>query len=47
MLEDMDVGHSETPYHSNIWWVSLGEALNSVWDLEEERLMFLSMKERD
>lgn len=47
LLEDLETEHHDVLYHSSVRWLSLGNILRRVWDLKEEIVMFLEMKDID
>ena len=47
LLEDIGSDHSDVLYHTSVRWLSLGKVLRRVWQLREENIMFLEMKEKD
>lgn len=47
LLEDLETKHHDVLYHNSVRWLSLGNILRRVWDLKEEIVMFLEMKDID
>ena len=47
LLEDLETEHSDILYHSSVRWLSLGKILRRMWDLKEEIVMLLEMKDID
>ena len=47
LLDDMESEYSDVLYHSKVRWLSLGNVLRRVWNLREEILLFLEMKQID
>ena len=47
LLDDMESEYSDVLYHSKVQWLSLGNVLRRVWNLREEILLFLEMKQID
>ena len=47
LLDDMENECSDVLYHSKVQWLSLGNVLRRVWNLREEILLFLEMKQID
>lgn len=43
----MDVKHTDVPCHSSVKELSLDKALERLWDLQEEILMFWGMKDKN
>ena len=46
-LDDMESEYSDVLYHSKVRWLSLGNVLRRVWNLREEILLFLEMRQID
>lgn len=46
LLNDIESDHVDMPYHSNLRWLSLAYVFNRVCELEEERIIFLEMKQK-
>ena len=44
-LKDMEADFTDVLYHSNVRWLSIGKVLKTVWDLKEEIVMFLNIKD--
>ena len=44
MFEDMEAEHTDIIYHNNVQWLSLGKALQWIWELQDEILFFLDIK---
>jgi hypothetical protein len=38
---------TDVPYHISIQWLSLGKVVKRAWDLQEEILMFMGLKDKD
>ena len=47
LLDDMESEYSDVLYHSKVRWLSLGNVLRRVWNLREEILLFMEMKQID
>ena len=47
LLDDMESEYSDVLYHSKVRWLSLGNVLRRVWNLIEEILLFMEMKQID
>ena len=46
LLEDVNADYHDVLYHSNVRWLSLGKMLKQVWDLKDEIILFLDMKNK-
>lgn len=44
LLNDLECEHSDVLYHNNVRWLSMGLVLNRVWNLRDEIVLFLEMK---
>lgn len=44
LLVDLESEYSDVLYHTNVRWLSLGKVLKRVWNLREEIIIFLEMK---
>ncbi|KAL3831752.1 hypothetical protein ACJMK2_023466 [Sinanodonta woodiana] len=44
LLSDLESEYSDVLYHTNVRWLSLGKVLQRVWNLREEIVMFIEMK---
>ena len=47
LLDAIESEYSDVLYHSEVRWLSLGNVLRRVWNLREEILLFLEMKQID
>lgn len=41
----MENEYGDVLYHNNVRWLSIGKAMKRVWELREEILIFLAMRE--
>lgn len=46
LLTDIDADHTDVLYHTNVRWLSLGKVVKRVWNLREEIVLFLEMKDK-
>lgn len=44
-LQDPDSEYTDVLYHSQIHWLSLGKVLRRVWELKNDIILFLEMKQ--
>ena len=44
LLEDMEAEYTDVIYHNSIRWLSLGNVLKRIWDMQDHILHFLNMK---
>ena len=42
---DLESEYSDVLYHTNVPWLSLGRVLKRVWNLREEIIIFLELKD--
>lgn len=35
LLEDIQVNPEDVPYHTDVWWLSLGKVIKQIWELRK------------
>lgn len=47
LLQYMCAELTAVPYDTSVWWLNFGEIFKRLWDLQEEILMIVNMKDKD